>query len=265
MRTLNVLRALSWFGPVGTEQAPAREPHGIWGSQRGMRFSKRFGLTAAVFGMALAGALLADSQPAAVSRDGAAPQWTPLPSPAAVGSMAPQITVDERPHDSELDRRHRPNDGAEVCRAHASRLVSRPGRGVRRPADGQLGRCALGDGARSHVAGCRVAGEKRLATQRRTTSGFPGRQTTDARGRRPSARTTTGRRPSTASCRCSERPAAASVWSGSMAARSASPQAAMSLRAATYAPADRHQRARRWSTRACVIVVPCPRRSPRTA
>ena len=48
-------------------------------------------LTAAVFAIALAGTLPADSQPGHSPREGTAPQWAPLVSPAAVGSMAPQI------------------------------------------------------------------------------------------------------------------------------------------------------------------------------
>ena len=54
--------------------------------------SRRLALTAVVFALTLAGTLPAHSQP--TPREGTAPQWAPLVSPAAVGSMAPQITVE---------------------------------------------------------------------------------------------------------------------------------------------------------------------------
>ena len=100
------------------------------------------------------------SQP--VATGAAAPEWKLLPSPAAVGSMAPQMTVAEgRAILSWIEG---------TGRTTALKFVERTGSGwspVKVVASGEQLMVNSADvpsvmSPRSHIAGSRVAGEKRL-------------------------------------------------------------------------------------------------------
>ena len=189
------------------------------------------------------------------------------PTPAGTGSMAPQIT----------------SEGARAILswiegagpATALKFAERTATGwstVRVVASGDQLMANSADVPSVMALGPRrwsLPGWRRTARiPRRTTSGCPGRPTMGAHGRSRSARTTTAPRPSTGSSRCSRSPAAASVSSGSMAARFRPRRPARACRCVprpTLRDRTPYRRARRWSTRACVIVVLCRRRPHRTA